>query len=437
MSRSPSSFSSYPATAQPLAGDCVIGPGLGATLLYPYFEADLTSFSGPTTLISINNGLFGEALVRVTFWTDWGNPTLAFDMYLASFSVNTINLRDTFNGGIPSTGEGVDLSGFPFCDSLPPFHSNPALSANEVAQLQADHTGQIGPLAGDCGGSMTSDQIARGYITVDVVDECSGVEGFAPTFTPANQSYPYFADGDEAGIGININRLWGDIFYLSNDDASAHGSPAVPLWADATLFGGSRVYTFYGRLSGWDGRDNRVPLPRRWDQRFINGGPFAGGASMIVYHDPGVPPDFALCGTQPAAFPLDGGMDALRDSGEDLLDLNSEFADIAGLATQRGLVGDLAIPYSFGWIQLDTDAGDAEAQMWVQPTLSASGIYSASPRRNARRRSYATRRRRSSCWPLATDDELMTSERAGSHLSDAAKLKLALVEEGAGQNDVP
>ena len=43
-------------------------------------------------------------------------------------------------------------------------------------------------------------------------------------------------------------------------------------------------------------------------------------------------------------------------------------------ATQRVSVASLSIPFSFGWAQV----GTASSQMWVQPTLRASGLYSAS-----------------------------------------------------------
>ena len=364
-----------PAFAQPDGDGCFVGRGLGATLLYPYFEADLNFFNGPATLISLNNGLADDTLVRVVFWTDWGNPTLAFDVYLPGFSVQTLNLRDTMNGGIPSTGDGADLSAFDNCDVNPPFHSNPALTADEIAQLQADHTGQLGPLADNCAGSPHTDGIARGYITVDVVDECSGVEGFAPDVTPASTSSPsYFTNGDGTGVAIDENRLWGDIFYLSNDAASAQGSPAVALWADADAFSAPSQFTFYGRFSNWDTRDNRVPLPRAWSQRFINGGPFAGGADLVVYQDTGQGEAFADCGSTPSGFPLDSLLFAIADTGDEILDFSDSWGTFAGRATQRSSIGSLSIPYAFGWTQVDAGL----SQLWVQPTLSASGLYSAS-----------------------------------------------------------
>lgn len=367
-------LATVPAFAQPDGAGCFVGRGLGATLLYPYFETDLNSFDGPATLVSLNNGWDTETLVRVVLWTDWGNPTLAFDVYLPGFGVQTLNLRDTMNGGVPSSGEEADLSGFDGCDVNPPFHANPALTADEAAQLRADHTGQLGPLAGNCAGSVHADGVARGYITVDVVDECRGIESVDPEYTPANAGHPYFSNGDGTGIALDENRLWGDVFYLSNDDASAQGSSAVAIWADASQFDQPSQFTFYGRYSNWDTRDNRVPLPRAWNQRFINGGPFAGGADLLIYHDTGTGVGYAGCGSTPSAFPLDALLFSIRDTGDDIIDLTEEYNDFAGLATQRASVDTLPIPYFFGWTRVDGGLG----QMWVQPTLKASGVYSAS-----------------------------------------------------------
>lgn len=361
-----------PAVAQPPAGGCLIGPGLGATLLFPYFELDLANPLNVTTLISINNGWSTPTLTRVVVWTDWGAPTIAFDVYLDPFDVQSLNVRDMFNGTLPSTGVSGDFSTFAFCASFPPFHANPALTAVERAQLAADHTGVEGPLTPTCAGSYHPDQIARGYITVDVVDQCSGVEGYGPELTPMNTVYPYFANGTGAGIAIDANRIWGDVIYIDAGNAAAQGSEAVALWADPTLFSGTGIYTFYGRLSGWDGRDDRVPLPRMWDQRFLNGGAFAGGADLIVWRDTAVQVVYPNCGATPSWYPLTTSTNnALDESGDNLVDFGNDHFPVS---TQRVSVGSLGIPFSFGWAQVATGT----TQSWVQPTLRGSGLYSAS-----------------------------------------------------------
>lgn len=362
-----------PAVAQPQLGDCTIGPGVAATLLIPYFEVNTVNPLRQTTLFSVNNGFAEPTLARVVLWTDWGVPTLAFDVYLEGFDVQTINLRDVFNGNIPSTGEGADLSGFPFCGGpLSPIHANPVLTTLERQQLAADHTGVIGPMGGLCAGENHGDEIARGYITADVVDECSGVESGNPIFTPDNTLYPYFADGGgPGGIAITDNVLWGDVLYVNTDGGFAQASEAVAIWADPGLFSGTDINTFYGRYSGWDGRDDRVPLAWLWDQRFLNGGPFAGGANLIVWRDTGSPAASRVsCAGGPPWRPLLGLLSSLDENAANLF---TSAATEIDLATQRVDVSAFGIPYSFGWIQIDT----FPRQTWVEATLTAAGLYSA------------------------------------------------------------
>ena len=62
---------------------------------------------------------------------------------------------------------------------------------------------------------------------------------------------------------------------------------------------------------------------------------------------------------------------ALDEAGDNTFNFgNNHFP----ASTQRVSVGSLGIPHSFGWIQL----GAGSTQMWVQPTLSATGLFSAS-----------------------------------------------------------
>jgi hypothetical protein len=357
------------------AGDCLVGPGPAATLLVPYFELDLDDGS-LTTLVAVANAYRSETLCRVVLWTDWGIPSLAFDILLIGFDIQTFNLRDIFfNGIIPSTGDGENLESYDYCDTLPPFHTNPVLSSNDLARLAAMHTGQMDSTTKNCSAEGYGDNVARGYITIDVVDECSGVEAIDPVFTPANTLYPYFVDGGgEAGIATTENKLWGDVIYVDDTNNYAQASEAVAIWADPDSFTDSNIYTFYGRYSGWDGRDDRVPLPTIWNQRFLDGGPFAGAASVIVWRDTGTADvDSVDCGDGPGWRPLEGSFPALDEDGHNVGSADSASAP---LATQRVIVGNLGIPAStpFGWIQVNTH----ESQSWVQPSLAAFGRFSAS-----------------------------------------------------------
>jgi len=358
--------------AQPRAGDCVVGPGLGSTLLIPYFEVDPANVQGKTTLISVNNGLGTPVLTRLVMWTDWGVPTLAFDIYLNGFDVQTINFRDLFNGNLPSTGAGANLTGFPFCSVLPPTYSNPVIPPVFRGELRAFHSGNQGTYTSLCAGEFWGDGLLRGYATVDVVDQCSGVEWVYPVITPANDMLPYFVDGGQStGVAVIDNTLWGDVLYVDTSRNFAQGAEAVSLWADPTLFNGTRLFTFYGRYSDWDGRDDRVPLPYRWDQRFLNGGVFSGGANMIVWRDTASRAHRPVsCSTGPLWRPMAAGC-ACMD--EDAGNLHVMSPTTFPVATQRLDVSGFGIPYAFGWLQVDTHVN----QSWVLTTMTAQDRFSA------------------------------------------------------------
>lgn len=368
-------LSAVPADAAPDPRECLVGPTTAATLLIPYWEVDLDAPLARTTLFSVNSYSALPELARVTLWTDWGFPTLAFDLYLTPFDIQTLNVRDLFNGVVPSTGEGADLSHFPICSEASPYHDNPVLSPEHRQQLAAWHTGRSGPMDPGCAGENHGDNVARGYATVDVVTRCSGLQ-LDPFHSPANTELPYFVDGAGAGtLGSARNVLWGDVLYVDVADAAAQGVAAVPVWADPGQFAGTDIYTFYGGLSGWDGRDDRVPLPFRWIFRFLDGGAFAGGAEITVWQDTGVPPERVACGGHPAWWPLRTIAVSLNEDSSGTFELgNGRFP----LATQRVPVAGFGIPYPFGLIHLETRTPSSPPrQSWVESSLTAGGLFSA------------------------------------------------------------
>lgn len=355
--------------AQPPAADCLIGPQLGATLLYPYFEVETADPNGATTLISINNGLVDPTMARVIVWSDWGNPVLTFDVYLDRFDIVTINLRDVLNGIIPSTADGIVLF-FNFCSVDHPSHTNPALSSGQRERVNNMLKGLGDPVTGLCFGENHGDGRARGYITVDAALECAGISAGIPTYTPEDSSYPYFGNGMNTGIASVKNTLYGDIVYVDPSENLADGSEAVAIWADPSRFTSGPVFTFWGRQVNWDGRDKRVPLPDTWDMRFLNGGPFAGGASSIVYHDPGIPRIGGVtCGSRPAPLPLSGTLAATDEDGH-TVELPGTLP--MSLASRKTPISATGAPYAAGFLQL----GGATSQMWVQPVLSARTRFS-------------------------------------------------------------
>ena len=61
---------------------------------------------------------------------------------------------------------------FASCASFFPF-SSPAFDATFASQLRAWHTGLQSPITGTCAGIDYGDGVARGYVTVDTVSQCT------------------------------------------------------------------------------------------------------------------------------------------------------------------------------------------------------------------------------------------------------------------------
>src|SRR4029077_12607851 len=185
--------------------------------------------------------------------------------YLTGYDVQTINLRDILVGGnLPATASaGQDPSdtispkgvfsqdiNFASCNGvLPP----PALTASVLQHVQLSLTGQPSPFIGNlCSGRALGDNVARGYITVDAVSDCT-------IRKPSDAGY--FAAGG-TGDATDQNVLWGDYFYLNPATGAAEGNPLVHIVADATDPETTTPgeYTFYGRYVGWAAADKRPPL---------------------------------------------------------------------------------------------------------------------------------------------------------------------------------
>src|SRR5260221_14684146 len=89
---------------QAFAVICNIDAVPGATLLLTYFEVDLNTPNGLTTLFSVNNASATPVLAHVVLYSDLSVPVLDFNIYLTGYDVQTINLRDIIvNGLIPQT----------------------------------------------------------------------------------------------------------------------------------------------------------------------------------------------------------------------------------------------------------------------------------------------------------------------------------------------
>ena len=393
----------------------------GATLLLPYFEVDLDNPNGVQTLFSINNASATAILAHVTIWSDLSVPTLFFDVYLTGFDIQTINLRDIFvNGVLPRTASaGQDPTdtisphgpvsqdiNFASCSGILPLPTLQVISANAgvdyIAHLQQAHTGGPSPVfSGKCAGQVLGDRIARGYVTVDTVNSCS-------LLSPAQMATGY------ASVITFQNVLWGDYFYVNSGQNFAQGETLVAI--EACIPGDGYVgyvgtspglcpfvagnYTFYGRYDAFTAIDQREPLATNFATRFLNGGAFTGGTSLIAWRDSKVNQQPFTCpavaGARPPWYPLGQEGIVVFDEQE-----NPNVIPSFPVAPQppqstiipfpaeanRTKVGSskLPVPFTFGWIYLNlnttvtgsaTPADAAAAQAWVVTVHDADGRFS-------------------------------------------------------------
>ncbi|HEY9422181.1 MAG TPA: hypothetical protein VIW92_12260, partial [Thermoanaerobaculia bacterium] len=289
-------------TLPAVARTCAVDVVPAATLLLPYFEVDLANASGRTTLFSVNNASDRGILAHVVLWTDLGVPTLAFDVYLTGFDVQTINLRDVFAGQLPQTASdgqdpqdrispqgdfSHDIDYASCAGLLPP----PAPAASFADHLRRAHQGLPLPLQeGKCAARPLADGVARGYVTVDVVKGCTSL-------TPASAGY----FGPE-GVAAHDSVLWGDFFLVDPAGNFAQGENLVGIESDPARFAGRP--TFYERYVNGTGADGREPLPTVWATRYINGGDFTGGTDLIYWRDSRRKGEAFSCNQLPAWYPI-------------------------------------------------------------------------------------------------------------------------------------
>lgn len=352
-------------------GNCASGPTPSATLLIPYFEVDLTSVNRQTTLFAVTNAGSHSTLAHVVVWTDWGVPTLAFDIFLAQNDVQTMNLRDLFAGLLPTTGGGS----FPGCTN--PL-TMPTLDATALAQLRKEHTGQADD-SGNCAGSgRLGTNVATGYVTIDVAQACS-----TEIVYPTNSGY--FVTGG-TGIASNENLLVGDFFYVDTLQSYAQGNEAVHIPADTTRFGGQPA-TFYGAWNGHSGDDARAPLGTRYRARYLNGGAFSGGTDLVAWTEPSTPtPQAVTCHARPTFV---DPCQYLRVTAYDEAANGSAPVDtfMVTEVASKFAVGSapVTVPGAFGFVDFENRVqpgcileplADLPLQSWVMPLHKALGAFS-------------------------------------------------------------
>ncbi len=367
-----------------------------ATLLLPRFEVDLGDSMGMDTLFSVNNASAQPALAHVTLWTEFSIPVLDFDIYLSGYDVQTLSLRNILEHGIlPQTGSGVSNLGplsvggdFPGCNTGTEGPVGPvyeALSPAFVRLLQEELSGRplsLGASAGLCTSLAVDPNFARGYITIDSVSRCS-------LEFPASAGY--FSDGG-VGVANNRNVLWGDYYYISRHAEQARGNALVsieashPELASPASCDGASTQTFYCRYTAADGApgaDNREALGSRFAVRYLNGGDFEGGGSVIVWRDSDGPSVPVACGSAP--FRLEQTSITVFDEAENPLTMvtggpsglpPAELETPFPFETNRAIIGeDLTVEALAGWFLFDLGeivAGSGEHhQAWVTIVMDA------------------------------------------------------------------
>lgn len=336
-----------------------------ATLLVPYFEVDLDDCDR-TTEISVTNASSESTLVQVTVWSDLGVSVLNFNIYLTGYDVQAFDMGDMLcNGNVPSTGAGVSphgrLSGasvdFPSCNSSsevgnPPVYSTPAISQSFKDHLHGWLTGQMSPITGDCAGNDHGDNVARGYVTLDVVEDCS------ITFPDQAEYFDTVAGSD--------NVLLGDYVLADRTAGTAGAYSAVHIEARSQVPAGH--HSFYGRYVDADGSDRREALSSAYATRFDDAGDFST-TRLLVWREGDEDAFPFACGDAPQLPPA---RVFFFDEEENVV---TSQVGLTGQSNLYDLTADGANPYDSGWVKLNLRHegivyDDNLAQSWVTTTLS-------------------------------------------------------------------
>jgi len=380
-----------------LAGLCGVDNAPAASLLIPFFEVDLGRCGQPAserldTAFSVGNTAPHPVLAGVTIWSNWGVPVTGFLTYLPGESTQRVTLGDFLcTGNLPQTGPAVspEMAGtdpavsFPLCNNsatpgFAPNYANPAAPPYFLEHIQQALTGQLSSLYDTYIGEDLGDDIARGYLTVDNVSECS-------LLVPSDPGY--FISGG-LGVANNDNVLVGEYSVRDNDNNFAYAQPAVGLEAANAVFNPGDM-TFYGRYMASTAADEREPLPTTFASTFALAGAFDSSDQVIwrergkTYpsNSPDFPDDLPL-GKQnvtwfdtmttpypsfiPGVLPGDPGLDLVSYP----------------LVTHAYPPGEVPYPVPFGWqysnLQNVQVGGYFAGQSWIVTRSKSAGRYETS-----------------------------------------------------------
>ncbi|MEO8459302.1 MAG: hypothetical protein ABI451_02130 [Dokdonella sp.] len=346
-----------------------------ATLLLPYFESDLNDANGSQTTVHLANSSATSILAHVTLWTDLAVPVMNFNIYFTGYDSVDIDVRLLMQGILPRTASaGQDPSdlispkgplsqdiNYASCTGnasgqLPP---NGLLDAPTVAGIRAALTGQSSILlSGQCGAVDHGDNIARGYITIDTVNNCTSRYPNDPnyftqdiTFQPSLfGSYTRFNRSENTQSTENMVSSEADGFGSVDPQVSTPGRP-----------------TFYASFNGSNASDHREALGTVWQARYFSGVGVAVTTKMVVWRDPGVTVSPFACGALPSPFPLTQREIVAFDEQEHatILNVGNTLPFALPYATQEVDTATLS-PYQSGFLAMNlSKADDTRLQSYV------------------------------------------------------------------------
>lgn len=332
-----------------------------ATVLFPHFEVDLDDPDGASTLLTWTNASATAVLTNVTVFSDLGVPVISFNTYLTGYDVVTFDLRALLTDGLlPGTasagqdpGDQISNQGpisqdinFASCNGQLPYQP---LFASTVTDIRQQLTGKMSTIGGQCSGFDHGDNVARGYVTLNTVNNC----------TTRNPGDPGYFVGGGGGDVTYQNVVYGEWVLLGDNARMVHSGPGVAIEAS---FQDPQVnvpgdYTFFGRHVGFLASDSREPLPATWalDTQARSG-------ELIVWRDPKVPPARFSCATDgPSSFyPLNQEAAILFDPQADVTEPTGPRFP---LVSQRVSLAEVGLPAGTksGWtyLSLNTTVGSS------------------------------------------------------------------------------
>jgi hypothetical protein len=270
---------------------CDVGTYAAATLLLPFFDVDFSqqSTTAVDTIFTVINTSRAPQLARVTLWTDLGYPASWFNVFLTGYDAQTISLYDVLaRGNYPTTYADTQPGAASAAnDSNPNFQAaffctrmGGRIPMPELEQVQTMLS--KGTRAGSDCPVGTPHTTAVGYVTVDVISNCSAATPLDAAYYTSLLLFDNVLTGDYERINPNTttgNYAGGNplVHIRAIPEGGAAGTPAtVPM-----------PYTFYDRYTPADARklDRRQPLPSSFAARFIEGGPTGFLTNLAVWRE--------------------------------------------------------------------------------------------------------------------------------------------------------